>query len=61
VSQKFGVIAIVVSESGVVRVFHEGQLEATVIPELWLLDRHNAEPCRCELKRTTSECGCAER
>ena len=43
VSQRLGVIAIVVSESGVVRVFHEGRLEATVIPELWLLDRHNAQ------------------
>jgi diadenylate cyclase len=43
VSQRLGVIAVVVSESGVVRVFHEGQLEATLIPELWLLDRHNAQ------------------
>jgi len=34
------VIAIIVSESGVVRVFHAGQIEATLIPELWLLDRH---------------------
>lgn len=43
VSQRLGPIAIVVSESGVVRVFHQGQLEATLIPELWLLDRHHAE------------------
>ena len=43
VSQRLGAIAIVVSESGVVRVFHEGQLQATVIPELWLLDRHHAQ------------------
>jgi diadenylate cyclase len=40
-SQRLGVIAIVVSESGVVRVFHEGRIEATLIPELWLLDRHS--------------------
>jgi hypothetical protein len=37
------VIAIVVSESGVVRVFHAGQIEATLIPELWLLDRHHTQ------------------
>lgn len=43
VSQRLGAIAIVVSESGVVRVFHEGKLQATVIPELWLLDRHHAQ------------------
>jgi DNA integrity scanning protein DisA with diadenylate cyclase activity len=33
-------IAIVVSESAVVRVFHQGHLEAEVIPELWLISRH---------------------
>jgi DNA integrity scanning protein DisA with diadenylate cyclase activity len=43
VSQRLGAIAIVVSESGVVRVFHDGQLEAALIPELWLLDRHHAQ------------------
>jgi len=40
ISQRLGAIAIVVSESGVVRVFHAGQIEATLIPELWLLDRY---------------------
>jgi DisA bacterial checkpoint controller nucleotide-binding len=39
ISQRLGAIAIVVSESGVVRVFHRGEIEATLIPELWLLDR----------------------
>lgn len=43
VSQRLGAVAIVVSESGVVRVFHRGQIEATLIPELWLLDRHHTE------------------
>jgi hypothetical protein len=38
-----GALAIVVSESGVVRVFHDGQIEATLIPELWLLDRHHTQ------------------
>jgi len=43
ISQRLGVIAIVVSESGVVRVFHAGQIEATLIPELWLLHRHHTQ------------------
>ncbi len=43
ISQRIGTIAIVVSESGVVRVFYRGQIEATLIPELWLLDRHHTQ------------------
>lgn len=43
ISHRLGAIAIVVSESGVVRVFHRGEIEATLIPELWLLDRHHAQ------------------
>ena len=43
ISQRVGAIAIVVSESGVVRVFHDGHIEATLIPELWLLDRHHTQ------------------
>lgn len=42
-SQRLGILAVVVSESGVVRVFHNGRIEATFIPELWLLDRHRAQ------------------
>src|SRR4051794_15645152 len=43
ISQRLGAIAIVVSESGVVRVFHAGQIEATLLPELWLLDGHHTQ------------------
>ena len=43
ISQRIGAVAIVVSESGVVRVFHAGQIEATLIPQLWLLDRHHTQ------------------
>jgi diadenylate cyclase len=42
-SRTLGAVAIVVSESGVVRVFHGGHIEASFIPELWLLDRHHAQ------------------
>jgi diadenylate cyclase len=40
ISKRFDVVAIVVSESAVVRVFYEGTLIAEIIPELWLLRRH---------------------
>jgi diadenylate cyclase len=43
VSQRLGAVAIVVSESGVVRVFYGGRIVATLIPELWLLDRHHTQ------------------
>jgi DNA integrity scanning protein DisA with diadenylate cyclase activity len=43
ISRRLGALAIVVSESGVVRVFHRGEIEAALIPELWLLDRHHAQ------------------
>ena len=43
ISQTLGALAIVVSESGVVRVFHGGHIAATLIPELWLLDRHHTQ------------------
>ena len=33
-------VAIVVSESSIVRVFDHGALVAEIIPELWLLSRH---------------------
>lgn len=41
ISRQTGAIAIVVSESAVVRVFYEGHLQAEILPELWLLRRHN--------------------
>jgi DNA integrity scanning protein DisA with diadenylate cyclase activity len=43
ITRRLDTIAIVVSESGVVRVFHAGHIEATLIPELWLLDRHHTQ------------------
>lgn len=36
-------IAIVVSESVVVRAFQAGRLVAEIIPELWLLSRHHTQ------------------
>jgi len=36
-------IAIVVSESAMVRIFDNGSLIAEIIPELWLLSHHNVQ------------------
>jgi diadenylate cyclase len=36
-------VAIVVSESSTVRLFCHGKLVAEIIPELWLLSRHNVQ------------------
>jgi hypothetical protein len=36
-------IAIVVSQSAIVRVFHHGTLIAEVPPELWLLSRYSVQ------------------
>jgi DNA integrity scanning protein DisA with diadenylate cyclase activity len=41
ISKLTGAIAVVVSESAVVRVFYNGRLEAEILPELWLLSRHS--------------------
>jgi diadenylate cyclase len=41
ISRETNAIAIVVSESAVVRVFYEGHLQAEILPELWLLSRHS--------------------
>ena len=41
ISRETAAIAIVVSESAVVRVFHNGRLQGEILPELWLLSRQN--------------------
>jgi DNA integrity scanning protein DisA with diadenylate cyclase activity len=40
ISSATNAIAIVVSESSIVRVFQHGALMAEIIPELWLFSRH---------------------
>lgn len=41
ISQVTDAVAIVVSESSMVRVFDDGKLVAEIIPELWLMDHYN--------------------
>lgn len=40
ISKRLGIAGVVVSETGIVRVFHRGELIAEIIPELWLLGHH---------------------
>jgi len=42
ISRNTGAVAIVVSQSAVVRLFCHGDLVAEILPELWMLDRHRA-------------------
>ena len=43
ISQVTDAVAIVVSESSMVRVFDDGKLVAEIIPELWLMDHYNIQ------------------
>ena len=43
ISQATDAVAIVVSESSMVRVFDDGKLVAEIIPELWLMDHYNVQ------------------
>ncbi len=46
ISQVTDAVAIVVSESSMVRVFDDGKLVAEIIPELWLIDHYNVQLAR---------------
>jgi diadenylate cyclase len=43
ISKKTKAIAVVVSESAMIRVFYGGALIAEIVPELWLLSRHSVQ------------------
>ena len=42
ISKQTKAVAVVVSESSVVRVFDDGELISQIIPELWMLSRYHA-------------------
>jgi len=46
ISQVTDAVAIVVSESSMVRVFDDGKLVAEIIPELWMMDHYNVQLSR---------------
>lgn len=43
ITKNTGAVAVVVSESSMVRVFDDGELIAEIMPELWMLDRFGAD------------------
>jgi len=43
ITKATGCIAIVVSESAVVRIFQRGELRAEILPEIWLMSRHTLQ------------------
>lgn len=42
ITRETGAVAVVVSESSVVRVFDDGELISEIIPELWMLTRYTS-------------------
>lgn len=40
ISQRTNAVAVVLSESSIVRVFDDGKIIAEIIPEIWLIKRH---------------------
>jgi len=55
ISKETNAIAVVVSESSLVRVFDHGELVAEIIPELWMLSRYSLHLTKPYLKRTQDE------
>jgi hypothetical protein len=51
ISRTTGAIAVVVSQSSVVRVFSRGEVRAEIIPELFLLSRESLFRRRAEVRR----------
>lgn len=44
ISRRTKTVAVVVSESSIVRVFNNGELICEIIPEIWLMRRYNLYP-----------------
>ena len=43
VSKRTGSVAVVVSESSMVRMFDDGELVSKIVPELWMLRRYSSQ------------------
>lgn len=50
-----GAVAVVVSQSAVVRLFDDGELVAEVLPELWMLSRYSSHIDAPVLTRTSDQ------
>ena len=43
ISQRTNAVAVVVSESSMVRMFDDGELVSEIVPEIWMLDGYNSQ------------------
>ena len=43
ISQRTNAVAVVVSESSMVRMFDDGELVSEIVPEIWMLDSYNSQ------------------
>ncbi len=54
-------VAVVVSESSMVRVFDNGSIVGEIIPELWMLRQYQAQFNEQEVRETVTEEGVISR
>ena len=57
ITHETNAVAVVVSESSVVRIFDDGEMISEIIPELWLLRRYGAHFAGQSAQRDTEEQG----
>ena len=55
VSSRTGAVAVVVSESSMVRLFDDGKVVAEIVPEIWMLDGYTGRRGEWNLPRTGGE------
>ena len=55
VSSRTGAVAVVVSESSMVRLFDDGKVVAEIVPEIWMLDGYTGRRAEWNLPRTGGE------
>ena len=51
ITKRTGSVAVVVSESSIVRVFYKGKIISRIIPEVWLLSQHNRQLRKARAKK----------
>jgi DNA integrity scanning protein DisA with diadenylate cyclase activity len=53
ITKRTGSVAVVVSESSIIRVFYKGKIISRIIPEVWLLSQHNRQLRKPRAKKAT--------
>jgi DNA integrity scanning protein DisA with diadenylate cyclase activity len=54
ISRNTKAVAVVVSESSMVRIFRDGEVASEIVPELWMLRRYGLEPSESGSGRSSS-------